>query len=102
MSSFDNMSQVSHSTHFFGMIIGYFLLKKPFKWNSLLFSIRKKAIEYSIQKKESKISKQLEVEKDINRILDKINDYGFENLTQEEQDQLYRGSRSLYQSKKKD
>ena len=67
-----------------------------------MFSIRKKAIEYSIQKKESKISKQLEVEKDINRILDKINDYGFENLTQEEQDQLYRGSRSLYQSKKKD
>ena len=102
MSSFDNMSQVSHSTHFFGMIIGYFLLKKPLKWNDFLFSIRKKAIEYSIQKKESKISKQLKVEKDINRILDKINDYGFENLTQEEQDRLYKGSRSLYQSKKKD
>ena len=102
MSSFDNMSQISHSTHFFGMIIGYFLLKKPLKWNGLLFAIRKKAIEYSIQKKESKISKQLKVEKDINRILDKINDYGFENLTQEEQDRLYKGSRSLYQSKKKD
>ena len=30
------------------------------------------------------------------------NDYGFENLTQDEQDRLYNGSRSLYQSKKKD
>ena len=42
------------------------------------------------------------LQEEVDRILDKINDYGFENLTQEEQGQLYKGSRSLYQSKKKD
>ena len=102
ISSIDNISQISHMTHLFGMIIGYFLLKKPIKWNGLWFTIRKKAIEYSIQKEEKKISKQFQVEQNINRILDKINNNGFENLTKEEQDQLYKGSRSLYQGKNKD
>jgi hypothetical protein len=39
---------------------------------------------------------------DINRILDKINDDGYKSLTDEEQDRLYKGSKSLFQYKKKD
>ena len=35
MSSFDNMSQVSHVTHLSGMLIGYFMLKKPIKLKGL-------------------------------------------------------------------
>ena len=102
MSSFENMSPISHITHLSGMIIGYFMLKNPINWDGLLFQIRKKTLEYKIQKEEKRISQQFLVERDINQILDKINHQGFDSLTQEEQDRLYKGSHSLSKDKKKD
>ena len=102
MSSFENMSPISHITHLSGMIIGYFMLKNPINWGGLLFQIRKKTLEYKIQKEEKRISQQFLVERDINQILDKINHQGFDSLTQEEQDRLYKGSHSLSKDKKKD
>ena len=102
MSSFNNMSQISHMTHLSGMLIGYFMLKKSFHWSGLWFQIRKKTLEYRIQKEEKRISRQFQVERDINRILDKINQEGFDSLTDEEQERLYKGSKSLYQHNQKD
>ncbi len=102
MSSFNNMSQISHMTHLSGMLIGYFMLKKSFYWSGLWFQIRKKTLEYRIQKEEKRISRQFQVERDINRILDKINQEGFDSLTDEEQERLYKGSKSLYQHNQKD
>jgi len=101
MSSFDNLSQISHMTHLSGMIIGYLMLKKPIQWSGLLFQLRKKTLEYKIQKEEKRILQQFQVEHDINQILDKINQGGFDSLTKEEQDRLYRGSQSLSKGKKK-
>ena len=102
MSSFNNVSQISHLTHLSGMVIGYFMLKKPIRWNDLWFVIRKKTMEYRVQQEEEKVSLQQEIERDIDFILDKINREGFESLSQEEQDRLYKGSRSLSHNKKKD
>ena len=102
MSSFNNISQISHLTHLSGMVIGYFMLKKPIHLNDLWFAIRKKTMEYRIQKEEKKVSHQQKIERDIDFILDKINREGFESLSQEEQDRLYKGSRSLSHNKKKD
>jgi len=102
MSSFNNMSQISHMTHLSGMLIGYFMLKKPFRLSGLWFQIRKKTLEYRIQKEEKKMSRQFQVERDINRILDKINQEGFNSLTVEEQERLYKGSKSLSQHNQKD
>jgi hypothetical protein len=42
------------------------------------------------------------MEMDINRILEKINQVGFNKLTQEEKDTLFEGSKSLHRHKKKD
>ena len=102
MSSFDNMSQVSHVTHLSGMLIGYFMLKKPIKLKGLWFQLRKKTLEYQIQREERELSKNFIVEQDINQILDKINQEGFDSLTDEEQDRLYKGSQSLSRGRKKD
>ena len=102
MSSFNNVSQISHLTHLSGMVIGYFMLKKPVRWNDLWFAIRKKTMEYRVQQEEKKVSRQQEIERDIDFILDKIKREGFESLSQEEQDRLYKGSRSLSHNKKKD
>ena len=102
MSSFDNMSQVSHVTHLSGMLIGYFMIKKPIKLKGLWFQLRKKTLEYQIQRKEKELSKNLIVEQDINQILDKINQEGFDSLTDGEQERLYKGSQSLSRGRKKD
>ena len=48
------------------------------------------------------LSKNFIVEKDINQILDKINQEGFDSLTEEEQERLYKGSQSLSKGRKKD
>lgn len=102
MSSFDNVSQISHLTHLSGMVIGYLMLKRPIRLDDLWFSIRKRTMEYKIQQEEKKISKQHAIERDIDWILDKINREGFDSLTEEEQDRLYKGSQSLSRTKKKD
>mgnify|MGYP001410475957 FL=1 len=101
-SSFNNMSQISHITHIAGMIIGYFLLKKPFQISEVLFSIRKTALEYKGKQEEKRILKQNRIEQDIDRILDKITMEGFDSLSKEEHERLYNGSRTLSQNKKKD
>ena len=102
MSSFDNVSQISHLTHLSGMMIGYLMLKRPVRFNDLWFTIRKRTLEYKIKHEEKKVSQHQAIEREIDRILDKINREGFESLTNEEHDRLYKGSQSLSRTKKKD
>ena len=102
MSSFDNVSQISHLTHLSGMMIGYLMLKRPVRFNDLWFTIRKRTFEYKIKHEEKKVSQHQAIEREIDRILDKINREGFESLTEEEHDRLYKGSQSLSRTKKKD
>ena len=102
MSSFDNVSQISHLTHLSGMVIGYLMLKRPVRFNDLWFTIRKRTLEYKIKHEEKKVSQHQAIEREIDRILDKINREGFESLTEEEHDRLYKGSQSLSRTKKKD
>ena len=101
-SSFNNVTNISHLTHLFGMIIGYLYLKRPVHFRSLWFSVFKKVLEYRIQNQEEKISQSVEIERDLNSILDKINREGFKSLTQEEEERLYKNSKDLSKGKKKD
>ena len=101
-SSFNNVTNISHLTHLFGMIIGYLYLKRPVHFRSLWFSVFKKVLEYRIQNQEEKISRSVEIERDLNSILDKINREGFKSLTLEEEERLYKNSKNLSKGKKKD
>lgn len=102
ISSFDNVSQISHLTHLSGMMIGYLMLKRPVRFNDLWFTIRKRTLEYKIKHEEKRVSQHQAIEREIDRILDKINREGFDSLTEEEHDRLYKGSQSLSRTKKKD
>ena len=102
LSSFNNFTNISHLTHLFGMIIGYLYLKRPVHFRSLWFSVFKKVLEYRIQSQEEKMSRSVEIERDLNSILDKINREGFKSLTQEEEERLYKNSKNLSRNKKKD
>ena len=102
VSSFDGASRISHITHLSGMVIGYLILKRRWQFNDIWFSIRKKTLEYQIQREERKISHRQELENNIDKILDKINDHGFKSLSDKEEKQLYENSKSLSKHKKKD
>ena len=101
-SSFNNLSQVSHITHISGMIIGYILLKRPIRINEMLFFIRKQALEFQSKRESKVVLKHQEIERDLDKILDKINIDGFESLTKEEEIRLYKSSESLSKNKRKD
>ena len=102
VSSFDGTSRISHITHLSGMVIGYIILKRRWHFNDIWFSIRKKTLEYQIQREEKRLSHRQELENNIDKILDKINKQGFQSLSDKEEKQLYENSKSLSKHKKKD
>jgi len=101
-SSIGNTSSISHMTHLSGMVIGFLILRSNFRWKEAIFNIRKQVLEYKIHQYEKTKSQRNKLEMDINRILEKINQDGFDKLTQEEKDILFEGSKSLHRHKKKD
>ena len=102
LSSFQQMTQISHLTHISGMAIGYVFLKRRWRLNDIWFKIRKKTLEYRIQIEDVKQSKKKVLEKDIDHILDKIQKVGFKGLSDQEQNKLYNASKTLSKYKKKD
>ena len=101
-SSFREATQISHLTHISGMAIGYIMLKRRWRWNDIWFKIRKKTLEYHIQREDTKQSKKQTLQKDIDYILDKIQKVGFKGLSDEEQSKLYDASITLSKYEKRD
>ena len=90
-----NADGISHVTHISGMVIGYFMLNKKWRWRELLFKIRKKTIEFQVQRHEEKVAKKIMQKKDIDLILDKIQKEGFSSLTSREKNKLYESSKNM-------
>ena len=97
-----NADGISHVTHISGMIIGYFMLNKKWRWRELLFKIRKKTIEFQVQRHEEKVAKKIMQKKDIDLILDKIQKEGFSSLTSREKNKLYESSKNMSKQKEMD
>ena len=97
-----NADGISHVTHISGMVIGYFMLNKKWRWRELLFKIRKKTIEFQVQRHEEKVAKKIMLKKDIDLILDKIQKEGFTSLTSKEKNKLYDESKNMSKQKEMD
>lgn len=97
-----NADGISHVTHISGMVIGYFMLNKKWRWRELLFKIRKKTIEFQVQRHEEKVAKKIMLKKDIDLILDKIQKEGFSSLTSKEKNKLYDESKNMSKQKEMD
>ena len=97
-----NADGISHVTHISGMVIGYFMLNKKWRWRELLFKIRKKTIEFQVQRHEEKVAKKIMFKKDIDLILDKIQKEGFSSLTSKEKNKLYDASKNMSKQKEMD
>ena len=97
-----NSDGISHVTHISGMLIGYVLLKKNWKWRDIWFAIRKKTIEFQVQRYEEKSIKKKMLQKDIDLILEKIQKVGFNGLSDKEQSKLYEASKTMSKDGQKD
>ena len=97
-----NADGISHVTHISGMVIGYFLLKKRWRWKDVLFAIRKKTIEFQVQRHEEKDIKVNMLQKDIDMILEKIQKLGFSGLSDKEKSKLYEASKKMSKDQQRD
>ena len=93
---------ISHVTHISGMFIGYMLLKKKWQLADIIFAMRKKTVEFQVQRKEDRALKKKYINRDIDIILEKIKEVGFSGLSNEEQSKLYEASKNLSKSGQRD
>lgn len=93
---------ISHVTHISGMFIGYILLKKKWQLADIIFAMRKKTVEFQVQRKEDRAIKKKYINRDIDIILEKIKEVGFSGLSNEEQSKLYEASKNLSKSGQRD
>lgn len=100
-SSMNTASNISHITHLSGMIIGYLYLSSQQRWKKLRFGFRKLFVEFKTAQKDKTHLKKQTRDSEIDRILDKINDVGYKNLSEDEIAKLYLGSRRKYRGRPK-
>ena len=98
----DTGSNISHLTHLSGMLIGFIYLKSPLNMLkvSLLFNSILAEIRY--KREEKKQAKHFDTKRNIDRLLDKINDVGYDGLEEKEKKDLYNHSRNLGEGQDKD
>jgi len=92
-------SNISHVTHLSGMVIGYIYIKSPWTWPKMLLWINSKVIDVKQRKKETR---KMNMQQKVDRLLDRINKVGYDNLTEEEKEDLYFHSRHLGKDLEKD
>jgi len=90
-------SGVAHFAHLGGMLVGFFYLK--FGWRLSLSGrdfLKRKRIEWEIHRSLKKQQHISRLRREVDLILDKINEVGYENLTEKEKRTLKEASDALY------
>jgi len=102
LSSFNNHTSISHLTHLSGMAIGFVYLRYYWHWNDFRFSMHKQIEEFRSSISSKRDQKKIEMQNKVDQLLDKINEKGYDNLTEEEKDLLYSASKDFSRGRKKD
>jgi membrane associated rhomboid family serine protease len=102
LSSFNNNTNISHLTHLSGMMIGFVYLRYYWHWKDFRFSMHKQIEEFRTSISSKRDKKKIEMKNEVDQLLDKINETGYDNLTEEEKDLLFRASKDFSRGRKKD
>ena len=84
------------------MVIGFVYLRYYWHWKDFRFSVHKQIEEFRSSISSKKDKKKIEMQNEVDQLLDKINETGYDNLTEEEKDLLYRASKDFSRGRKKD
>ena len=89
-------SKVSHITHLAGMIIGIIYILFNFRWKNIRLWYTKIRLRSIQDKQNSHEGEETHIKMQVDKILDKLNDQGWESLTSQEEEFLTRASKSLF------
>ena len=94
-------SNISHLTHLSGMVIGFIYLRSSINWNTINHFVihRKDEIKRHYEDKKNEKREALKLQVDAN--LDKINDVGYDNLSESEREFLFKASKNLSEDEAK-
>ena len=101
ISSFTNSaSAVSHLTHLSGMVIGFIYMKSNVRISNLSDSVNNFKIKRQVKKAEKVRRSYDNVMHEVDIILDRINEVGYENLTEDEKQRLEEASKVISKDKR--
>ena len=89
-------SKVSHITHLAGMVIGIIYILFNFRWNNIRLWYTKIRLGSIQNKQSSHEDEEAHIKMQVDKILDKLNDQGWESLTSQEEKFLTRASRRIF------
>jgi len=89
-------SGISHITHFFGVIIGTVYIFINFKENIIRLWYIKMKLKSMQGKQKSKNNEVTHIKMQVDKLLDKLNDQGWESLTSKEEEFLNRASKRIF------
>ena len=92
-------TNVSHITHLSGMIIGIIYILLNFRWKNIrlwYIKIRLRSIQY---KQNNQEEEETQIKMQMDKILDKLNDEGWESLTSKEEEFLTRSSKRIFDNR---
>ena len=95
-------SNISHLTHLSGMVIGFIYLKSSWTWSRLKLFFNSKVAEIKYNKTEKTEKRRMNMQQNVDRLLDKISEVGYDGLTDDEKDELFTRSRHLGKDLDKD
>ena len=95
-SLYSGPSTTSHITHLNGMIIGLIYILFNFKWKTVRLWYIKMRLKSIHGKPNGKEDEEAYIKVQVDKILDKLNDQGWESLTSKEEEFLIRASKQLF------
>ena len=98
----DSGSNISHLTHLSGMLIGFIYLRSNTYLPRLLLLVNSMLADIKNKRDEKKQAKHLAAKKHIDKLLDKINDVGYDGLNEKEKKDLYNHSHHLGKNQTRD
>ena len=91
-----SQSNISHITHISGMIIGLIMMYFNLSWSGLKMWYFKFRLKYISQQSTINNDKEKQMRQKVDEILDKLNDNGWESITEKEEKYLNQASKKLF------
>ena len=98
----DPGSNISHLTHLSGMLIGFIYLRSNTYLPRLLLLVNSMLADIKNKRDEKKQARHFAAKKHIDKLLDKINDVGYDGLNEKEKKDLYNHSHHLGKNQTRD
>ena len=91
-----SQSNVSHITHLSGMVIGLIFIYFNINWKVIKLWYIRMRLKGLIQQPAKQDNEEAQMKKQVDKILDKLNDSGWDSLTEQEENYLTQASKRLF------